>query len=1333
LSPCDPSQTNAACVELDEDGDGYKSNYPEDHAEYDLNDQNACEPEGSAAQCGCPDEDGDGFIYVCNMANLVAGPQTVSVRVEDWNAQQAGGSYCGPCQDTIFTGCEVGVNLLSSTTVTAKGEGDQGHPSIQNFYIPQGENRRIILLASFEREHCRDPQYCYSSNTNGAGLGDDYAASSWTNHNGDAVPRISARFTSTSGSIERQNDLAHYGYQYVRPLNATDRKAYLSREVYPIMLEEAVIQALLGGSNSGNINITLPGVSLPQDNADEAMLTALVFENVAQDTTGVILAGWKFKPMNEGHPGNYTLTIESIDAGYDLQRVEQGLVLFGMSGQEAGFHTTNAFEEIEKGVVSNSNGAYTGFNEGDGFSTTVQFRNGTVGNPINQFSLQAAGNAADNTNGGFALTLLLNPCSNNDPTGTPPVNYIDNDNDGYYANVYSSNSTFDPDDANACVPDPTNANTTCTGIDADQDGYFGNYPTEHELFDSNDSDACFPVSQTCATCVDHDEDGFYVVCKRVAGSAAGQTQLVTVNDWSSSQQPGDYCGPCADFITIADGNWEDAAVWKNGQIPPTLMDGINVIVNHQVTAYENVNVTNNSYLWVQDGKLTINGPDTYTSDLRIYDGTAYFVNAIGISEDDLKLVDPAAKLISNNSDWTIKGVLEMVEGDAKIWNGVAHIGELTDYQVSDEHSILLVNPSANLHIKGATITSEHNLQVTDGFVLAEDACLVLKRNLIANGDLDFQNTCIEIDSDYYTSNNHTSFTATSIHLTGIRPDNTAINYGNNFGRFRSLGTVSGELEALYVADGDTEVNNWAIPINYACINGPNTIPTEYILNSDCNATASIFDACSCINYSITPPVQLVEICDNGIDDDGDGNIDCADGDCENIFSNGSFNFVPSTKIGDGTWTSNNSTVQTNLGETVFLQWEPNPAPSNISATWTNPSGGIVGNGNYLSIANFQTTNAGAYILELASDAGCLYTHTYDISIVGQEICDNGIDDDGDGNIDCADGDCIGQTNCLPKVNLINSIGTSAIGEGTNGIPAISNFQIPAGNNRVVVLLATFERNHCQDATLCSSNNTTYDGLGDSYTNANYPAAEKDQTITFQISGSSETLTKVNSTGDAYGNFHSATSMVWFPENNGTDESEDYYKAVYSMEHYFVVLKEAEINTLLNQSPNGNINVSFPNIQAPTDDADDAILMAMVFENVDQNSTGVTLSGKLDKGKEWFAANGTYTINNLIDGIEPNEPSDGFLVLGNLPVSGGFSTMSGFTEIVEESTVNGATGSTPNGEPDGISTSAQFRNGPMSGILNSLSMQATGVDPSTGSNDPLGGLIFALTLEASTGI
>ena len=460
----------------------------------------------------------------------MSGPKTVSVRVEDWYAQQAGGSYCGPCQDTTVVDCENGVNLLTSTSAKAKGSGQRAFPKINNFNIPKGTNRMMIVLASFEREHCKGND-CSLSNTTGVRVRDDFASNTYTQFNGESVPRLKARFTSPTGSVDYTNQLTqpfpHYFRQTIEPAAGPDGVAFLSRETYPFLLTEAEIQALLGGNNSGFVDIDLPYVIESNENANETILSVLVFENVAQDDTGVILAGLAEKPMNQNAGGDFSLPISMVQ--HPLSQLEQGVLLVGVNSRTDGFQTTNGFEEIEGVHVNNNVGGYSEFNEGDGFSTSIQFRNGTIGNPLFQFDLQAAGGAGDVSNGGYGMAFLLNSCNGTDETATPVV-YIDNDNDGFLANVHANNSSYDPDDANACDPDPTNFQGTCVGADEDEDGFYANYPTDHELYDVDDNNACFPIAcqEICDNGIDDDGDG-QIDC---ADGDCGTPTITSVNEVS---------------------------------------------------------------------------------------------------------------------------------------------------------------------------------------------------------------------------------------------------------------------------------------------------------------------------------------------------------------------------------------------------------------------------------------------------------------------------------------------------------------------------------------------------------------------------------------------------------------------------------------------------------------------------------------------------------------------------------------------------------------------------------------------------------------------------------
>jgi len=98
LSACDPSPSHIECVGIDNDNDGYFSNYPiRDTFPYDINDQDNCIPNGTMSSCSCPDIDEDGFIQVCN--NGI----TLTIPIFDWAARQTIGDTCGACEDESAT------------------------------------------------------------------------------------------------------------------------------------------------------------------------------------------------------------------------------------------------------------------------------------------------------------------------------------------------------------------------------------------------------------------------------------------------------------------------------------------------------------------------------------------------------------------------------------------------------------------------------------------------------------------------------------------------------------------------------------------------------------------------------------------------------------------------------------------------------------------------------------------------------------------------------------------------------------------------------------------------------------------------------------------------------------------------------------------------------------------------------------------------------------------------------------------------------------------------------------------------------------------------------
>ena len=313
------------------------------------------------------------------------------------------------------------------------------------------------------------------------------------------------------------------------------------------------------------------------------------------------------------------------------------------------------------------------------------------------------------------------------------------------------------------------------------------------------------------------------------------------------------------------------------------------------------------------------------------------------------------------------------------------------------------------------------------------------------------------------------------------------------------------------------------------------------------------------------------------------------------------------------------------------------------------------------------------------------------------------------------------------VNLLNHESILASGTTT---PKISNFNIPSGNNRQLIVVGFFERNHCGN---CPSG-TNYNGLGDNYANGSDAIGEAGHTLNFRVAGST-TKIKANKTNDSFGNYHSARNMFFHPQNNWEDELEDYHKAIYSNELYFTIYNESEIDNLLGGANNGEVTIDFQNLNNGSHAGDDAILQVFLFENVAQTENGVALTGKKDEGHDFFPVDHIYQIDNLQDGYEANELTDGILAIGYSPINNDFTNMPGYVGFAGlrgnlKNTEKGSTNhgeSTINGKSDKVTTKGMFRRGPVSGIIDHITMHQEGINPS--SENPLGGVVIVFTLES----
>lgn len=130
-----------------------------------------------------------------------------------------------------------------------------------------------------------------------------------------------------------------------------------------------------------------------------------------------------------------------------------------------------------------------------------------------------------------------------------------------------------------------------------------------------------------------------------------------------------------------------------------------------------------------------------------------------------------------------------------------------------------------------------------------------------------------------------------------------------------------------------------------------------------------------------------EDCSNGIDDDFDGLTDCNDPDCQ-------------PTIASVTVTQPACPPPSTNGQIV------------ISASGTGTLQYSIDNGTTWQLSNtFSNLGAGQYFVKVKNTAGCEATYTSNPIMMEcpncVEICNDGIDNDGDGLVDCDDPDCEG--------------------------------------------------------------------------------------------------------------------------------------------------------------------------------------------------------------------------------------------------------------------------------------------------------------------------------------
>ncbi len=175
-------------------------------------------------------------------------------------------------------------------------------------------------------------------------------------------------------------------------------------------------------------------------------------------------------------------------------------------------------------------------------------------------------------------------------------------------------------------------------------------------------------------------------------------------------------------------------------------------------------------------------------------------------------------------------------------------------------------------------------------------------------------------------------------------------------------------------------------ISYAWSNGVTGKNQTVSPTSTTTYTVTVTHTSGCFSTDqVVVTVQnCSELCNNGLDDDFDGLIDCADSDCG-----------PSANAG--------SDISVCPGTPAFLSVGVTGGSSPYTYAWSNG----LGTGATKTVSPLVTTT---YSVTVTSASGCTSIDQIKVSVNAcSENCTNGVDDDGDGLVDCADPDCSGVT------------------------------------------------------------------------------------------------------------------------------------------------------------------------------------------------------------------------------------------------------------------------------------------------------------------------------------
>ncbi len=623
LNPCDPSSTAPNCSAIDNDGDGFASNFPANDPLYDPDDANPCVPKVSAGAC---DFDGDGLTNAVDQDDDGDGVKDVDdVDPYDPNSDSDGDGI----PDNVETQGDGAYNLgIDSNPLKADTDGD-GLPdgtedANKNGKKDPTETSALLadtdgdgLMDSTEVTNGSDPLDKCDPNATLATCdfdGDGQLNNVDTDDDNDGVldaDDVNPYDPNSDSDNDTISDIDETTAG-TNPLNAcdpdtgaaacqpkdTDGDGYFSNyptgdPLFDTNDSNPCVPNVAAGTCDFDGDGLINSVDTDDDHDGVADVNDVDPYNKDSDSDG---DGITDNNETKGD-GAYNAGVDSnpLDKDTDDDGIEDGIEDKNKNGQTDVDETSAVDADTDNdgfddGVEDANKNGILDAGESDPLdpcdpNATLAFCDFDGDGQINNLDADDDNDCLDDTvdsnpydansdtdqDGLSDLAECqggsdpLNPC---DPSPVGPLcgGQVDDDGDGYFGDVATDNPTFDPDDANPCVPsvqadvcdfdndglvnsidpdddndcvsdaddvddyntqsdsdndgyadglecqqgsdpldfcDPTPSGPNCS-TDTDGDGYFPDLSSNDPLFDPNDDDACIP-NHTVGAC-DFDQD-----------------------------------------------------------------------------------------------------------------------------------------------------------------------------------------------------------------------------------------------------------------------------------------------------------------------------------------------------------------------------------------------------------------------------------------------------------------------------------------------------------------------------------------------------------------------------------------------------------------------------------------------------------------------------------------------------------------------------------------------------------------------------------------------------------------------------------------------------------